>query len=238
MSSSDARTFRWRSIAVAGSGVLLLAALAWLVVLPALLPGGRTLPEAPEAQRVRDAQKGVSFQVLTPAYLPPDLDRAGTEIRSTASGPSGEPMVELVYRSRQGGTLFVREWLPSKPSGETLAGSRRIQTRWGEGLLLDGGADLAALWVDVGPVRVATLSVGPSALSGEQIAQIADTFGPTSGRPVYTSLADRRPIRSVPTATPAVVQASAAGVQELTLVVTAGGYSPARFAVERGSRLR
>src|SRR5512136_2113834 len=80
--------------------------------------------EAPEAQKILDVQAGMPFQILIPAYLPKVFDRANVKIAVEQSGPNGEPMVELTYRSRQGAVLFVREWVPVNPDMEIMATSR------------------------------------------------------------------------------------------------------------------
>ena len=84
--------------------------------------------EAPEAQRVLDLQAGMPFQILIPAYLPKAFDRAAMEIDVNQSGPGGEPMVQLTYRTRQGEALYVREWVPVNPDLEVLAASRPVET--------------------------------------------------------------------------------------------------------------
>ena len=89
--------------------------------------------EAPEAQKILDVQANMPFQILIPAYLPRVFDRAKMTIAVEQSGPGGEPMVELTYRSRQGAVLFVREWVPVNPDMEIMATSRPIQTKWGRG---------------------------------------------------------------------------------------------------------
>ena len=211
----------------------MLVLLAGVVAL-SVAPRSGAFAEAPEAQKVRAAQASVPFQILTPAYLPGGFDRTAAAVRVAKDGPSGEPMVELAYRNGRGGTLFLREWMPSRPGQESLAGGKPIQTRWGESLLLASAAGASVLWVDVDAVRVATYSSGPEPLDDEEIVQITESLGPTSGRPVYTSASARQPIRIIPPAPPTAALTNAEGVQEITLVVTAGGYNPARFSVMKG----
>ena len=56
--------------------------------------------EASEAQRVLDVQATMPFQILISAYLPRAFDRESMEIQVNQSGPGGEPMVQLAYRTR------------------------------------------------------------------------------------------------------------------------------------------
>jgi len=111
--------------------------------------------EPPEAAKVLQAQEAVkNFGILIPAYLPKGFDRAGVEIKISDNGPSGEPSVDLVYRTKKGATIFLHEWIPGNPELQTLVGSRAIETKWGKGWLLTQSESLVAVWVDLGPLRV------------------------------------------------------------------------------------
>ena len=114
--------------------------------------------EAPEADKILSTQAGMPFQILIPAYLPRAFDRANVKIAVEQSAPGGEPMVELTYRTRKGGVLFIREWVPINPDLEVMATSRPIQTKWGRGWLLNQAGNLLVMWVDVGPLRIAFMS--------------------------------------------------------------------------------
>lgn len=149
--------------------------------------------EAPEAQKVLDAQSDMPFQILIPAYLPKPFDRPGMEIQVNQTGPGGEPMVQLTYRNKKGAVLFFREWVPINPDMEILAGSRPIQTRWGRGWLLRQGEGLIAIWIDVGPLRVSIYTPNQKELSQEQLLAIADNMGPASNRQVFTFLLEPPP---------------------------------------------
>ncbi len=48
-------------------------------------------------------QADMPFQILIPAYLPPEFDREKMEITVNQSGPGGEPMVQLAYPTAHGG---------------------------------------------------------------------------------------------------------------------------------------
>ena len=225
---------RWWLAAGAAVAVLALGLGGWLVVSSRAQPPG----EAPEAQKVLDVQAGMPFQILIPAYLPRAFDRANVEIKVDQAGPGGEPMVQLTYRTRSGATVFVREWVPVNPGMEVLAASRPIQTKWGQGWLLKQGESLAAVWVDVGPLRVSIYSPQVSVLPPEQLLAMAETLGPASNRQVFNFIVDPPQVREVPPPPPVEIPVNAEGVQEVDLVVTPGGYSPLRFAVQKGVPVR
>ena len=190
--------------------------------------------DAPEAEKVLGVQANVPFQIMIPAYLPAEFDRANVDIQVDQSGPGGEPMSQLAYRTPQGAALFVREWVPVNPDKEILANSRPIQTKWGKGWLLAQSETLVALWVDVGPTRVSIYTPNADVLPPEKVLAIAETLGPASNQQVFTFVVDQPTIMDVPPAPPVEIPVNAQGVQELTLVVTPGGYTPLRFAVKKG----
>jgi len=190
--------------------------------------------EAPEAEKVLGVQANMPFQIMIPAYLPGEFDRAGVDIKVDQSGPGGEPMVQLTYRTAQGAMLFAREWVPGNPDKEILANSRPIQTKWGKGWLLAQSDTLVALWVDVGPTRVSIYTPNIDVLPSEKILAIAETLGPPSNQQVFTFVVDQPTIKDVPPPPPVEIPVNSEGVQELTLVVTPGGYTPLRFAVKKG----
>ena len=223
-----------RSVLILGAAalVIVLALVAWQMNSTA---GPR---EAPEADRILALQAKMPFQILIPGYMPGAFDRAGVEIKANQSGPSGEPMTELTYRTNRGAAVFVREWVPINPEMEVLAGSRPIQTKWGKGWLLTQGKSLVAVWVNVGPTRIAVFSSNLDTISREQLVQVADTMGPASGRVVFSFIPDPPVVKDVPPPPPVPANINAEGVQELTLVVTPGGYSPIRFSVKKGIPFR
>jgi len=192
--------------------------------------------EAPEAERILDAQLSMPFQILIPAYLPSEFDRANVEIDTTQSGPGGEPMAHLAYRSPKG-TVFFREWVPVNPDKEILAGSRPIETQWGNGWLLKQGETLAAIWADVGPLRISAYSPDQNTVTVEQLLQMVNTLGPASNSQVFSFGVDLPAVRQVEPPPPYEVPVKD-GVQEFTLVVTPGGYDPLRFSVQQGVPVR
>jgi hypothetical protein len=194
--------------------------------------------EAPEAENILNVQSAMPFQILIPAYLPREFNRAGAEIKVDEMGPGGEPMVQLAYRTPQGATLFVREWVPVNPDMEILAASHPIQTKWGKGWLLTQGKSLVALWVDIGPLRTSIYTHNTDVLSREQILAIAESLGPASNRQVFTFMVDPPTIAALPPAPPVEVPTNVEGIQEITLVVTPGGYTPLRFAVKKDVPVR
>jgi hypothetical protein len=197
-----------------------------------------TSTEAPEAARILELQASMPFQILIPGYLPRQFKRGDVEINVSETGPGGEPMVQLAYRTRKGATLFVRQWIPVNPEMEVLASSRPIHTKWGRGWMLSQGESLIALWVDVGPLRASLYTSRTEAVSREQILAMADSLGPASNRQVFSFVVDPPRIEEIPPPPPVEIPMSEGGIQELTLVVTPGGYSPLRFAVKKDVPVR
>ncbi len=194
--------------------------------------------EAPEAQRVLDVQSSMPFQILIPAYMPKAFDRTRLEIDVNRSGPGGEPMVQLAYRTRKGASLFVRQWVPVNPAMEVLAASRPIETKWGKGWLLRQGDSMTCIWVDIGPLRISIYTPDVAILPDEQLLAIAETMGPASNRQVFNFILDPPQVKEVPPPPPVEAQTNAEGVQKVDLIVTPGGYSPLRFAVKQGVPVR
>jgi hypothetical protein len=178
------------------------------------------------------------FQILIPAYLPPEFEREKMEINVDQGGPGGEPMVQLAYRTTQGAVLFVREWVPVNPDMEILSASRPVETKWGKGWLLTQGDSLAALWVDIGPLRASVYSSNVDILPRERILEIAETLGPPSSQQVFTFEVATPVIKEMAPPPPVEIPINDQGVQEFTLVVTPGGYDPLRFSVKAGVPVR
>ncbi len=219
-------------------GILLVAALlalgGWLVA-----NGRASEPtEAPEAQKVLDLQEHMPFQILIPAYLPKQFDRAAMEIQVDESGPGGEPMVELTYRTRKGAPLFIREWVPVDPALEIMATSKAIETKWGRGWLLNQAGKLLVIWIDIGPLRTAIMSTNMDLLPEEQLLAVAETMGPASNRQVFNFVVNPPQVQAAEPPPPVEIQVNAEGVQEVDLIVTPGGYSPLRFSVQKGVPVR
>lgn len=218
----------------AGLGVVILAALGiWQVRSRA-----QGVREAPEANQIFAAQASTPFQILIPAYLPRQFQRENVSINLQELGPGGEPMVQLAYHTRDGNSVFLREWVPINPDKEVLAGSRPVETSWGQGWLLKQGEELVALWVDVGPLRVSIYSPFESLVSAEEILQMAQTLGPASNSQVFSFVVDLPDVRAVEPPPPFVPEINAEGIQEFTLVVTPGGYDPLRIQLVQGVPVR
>jgi hypothetical protein len=160
------------------------------------------------------------------------------DITVNEMGPGGEPMVQLAYQAGKGTTLFVREWVPVNPDMEILAGSRPIQTKWGRAWLLSQGQSLNAMWVDVGPLRASLYTPRPDVVTREQLLAMAESLGPASNRQVFSFIVDPHEIREVPPPPPFEVPVNDEGIQEFTLVVTPGGYTPLRMAVKKDLPVR
>ncbi len=228
-SQQSARTLKW--VLLMGAVLVVVVIGVWQVSIANSTP---IYTEAPEAPQILAAQAAMPFQILIPAYLPPEFDRPNVEIDTAQTGPGGEPMVQLTYRGKQGITLFVRQWVPINPEKEVLASSRPVETQWGKGWLLTEGENLAALWSDVGPLRVSTYTPNVAVIPKERLIQIANTLGPASNAQVFSFDVNPPQVRNVEPPPPYTVPVNDQGVQEFTLVVTPGGYDPLRFSVKQG----
>jgi hypothetical protein len=194
--------------------------------------------EAPEAEKVLALQADMPFQILIPAYLPDSYDRTKVEILINRVGPSGEPMVQLTYPSIGGAPLFIREWVPTNPDMEILAASRPVETKWGNGWLLKQGEDLIVLWVSIGPMRVSIYTTDQKIIDKNHLLAIGETMGPASNRQVFSFVLNPPEMKEAKPAPPVEIETNAEGVQEVTLIVTPGGYSPLRFSVKKGVKVR
>jgi hypothetical protein len=229
------RFFKRRWIVAGGLVVMLISAVGfWLARAQVFSQSA----EAPEASKVLVVQEKMPFRILIPAYLPEAFDRAGVEVDIQQSSPSGEPMVQLTYHSSQGAVLFVHQWLPTNPKKEILASSFPVDTRWGDGYMLTQEESLIAIWADVGPLRVSVFSSNTEVLSTEQILEVANSLGPTSNEQVFAYLMATPSNSKISMPMPVEIQPDAQGVQELTMVITPGGYSPMRFSVKKGLPVR
>ena len=194
--------------------------------------------EAPEAQKILDVQANMPFQILIPAYLPRQFDRPNMEIDVSQNGPGGEAMVQLTYHTRNAKTLYIRELVPVNPEMETLANSRPIETKWGEGWLLRQGETLAAIWVDIGPLRASIYTRDLDVLNVEYLLAVANNMGPASNRQVFSFILEPPEVRAIPPAPPVEAVIGEDGVQEIDLIITPGGYDPLRFSLKKGVPVR
>ena len=110
---------------------------------------------------------------------------------------------------------------PSRPSGA-------------KGGCSSQGDTLNAIWVDVGPLRASLYSPSVKVISKEQLLEMANTLGPASNQQVFYFSVEKPVVKEVAPPPPVEIKVNDQGVQELTLVVTPGGYSPLRFAVRKG----
>jgi hypothetical protein len=191
--------------------------------------------EAPETAKILEVQEGLHFGVLIPAYLPRGFDREHMEIKVSQTGTGGEPMVDMIYWNSKGRPLFIRQWVPVNPELETLVGSRPVETKWGKGwLLTQAKGGLICLWVDVGPLRVSLITQDLEAISREEMILAANTLGLASNLQVYTFYTELPSVKGVAPPPPFEVPVNSEGIQEFNLTITPGGYSPMRFAVQKG----
>lgn len=214
--------------------------LAGAFIAVALLAGGLLMlrntsepREAPEAERVLSAQAGLPFQVLIPAYLPAGFMRERMEIKTDQPGPHGEPMVQLIYSTRQGSALALSEWIPSDQGADQAESNARLCRCICRSPTV---CDVIGAEFSVGLVRVSVQLSAVNLLSHDQLQFVLDTLGPAANRQVYTAMEQVPLTYSV---SPAVdIPLNADGVQEFTLVVTPQGYSPEHFAVKKDVPVR
>jgi hypothetical protein len=235
--STKARSWKLRHwlFLTAGVAVALASVVTWKLVTAAPAPA-----EPPEAAKVLAAQDNLkNFGILIPAYLPKGFDRAAVDIRVNNSGPASEPAVDMVYRTPQGASIFLRQWVPVNPDQETLNGSRLIETKWGKSYLLtEGITGLIAIWVDVGPLRVSLFTSDRDLVSREQLVLAAETLGLASNMQAYSFVTELPAIKDIAPPPPFIVKINEQGIQELNLVITPGGYSPMRFAVQKDTPVK
>jgi hypothetical protein len=185
---------------------------------------------APEAEQVLQAQTGLPFQALIPAYLPAHFNRQKVEIRLDQKGAGGEPMLQLVYPTPKGNTLVLQEWLPD----ESQAVSTTLPcTCYCMAMQPAGSSNLG---VEVGPLRVAIKLSAANLLTYEQLGFLLETLGPAANQQVFSRMAEVPVAFNMPTAVQ--IPLNAAGEQEVMLVVTQAGYNPQHFAVKKGSPVR
>ncbi len=215
--------------AIIGLGSLILIALVAMATAYAVFSRPAEQP-APEAARVLEAQARLPFQILIPAYLPSGFDRANVKIQPSATSPA----VELEYRGTAS-VVIIREWMPGQPNQETLIGAHPIDTKWGKGLLRRGTSNsFAALWADIGSLRVGVYSPPGSTVTQEELLGILETMGPAANRQVFTYLKEKPSIREAAPPPPVKVRIDDNGLQDISLIVTPSGYSPPRFALQKG----
>ncbi len=230
--STEKKTLPKSRLIWLASGLVLLAAVvlfgAWQMRTQA------ATREAPEAAAILAAQAAMPFQILIPAYMPKEVIRDKVGISMTETGPGGEPMVQLVYRTKSDDTIFLKQWVPVNPEKEILAGSRPVQTIWGQGYMIAQGSSLAAIWVDVGPTRVSIYTPTQRHVTREEVLQMANTLGPASSSQVFDFVLELPEVLAVEPAPPFEPPLNAEGIQEFTLVVTPGGYDPLRIQLKQG----
>jgi hypothetical protein len=225
---------RWVWIGLVGVGLLAACGIYWVSAARA----SQEIKEAPEAQKILDVQATLPFQILIPAYLPKQFDRENMEVAIDQIGPGGEPMVQLTYQTENGSALFVKEWLPVHPAMEILAASRPVQTNWGPGWMLKQGEDLLVIWVDIGPLRASIYTSDLTLVDRDHILAIANNMGPASNRQVFNFVVDPPHVQEVQPPPPVDIEVNEEGIQEVSLVITPGGYTPLRFAVKKGVPVR
>jgi hypothetical protein len=186
--------------------------------------------EAPESERVLSAQVELPFQVLIPAYLPKAFNRAKAEIITDQAAPNGEKLVKLIYSTRKGDSITFSEWLPS--ANQMTGGGTRCLCVCQK----NKQCNMVGMELNVGSVRVRVEFSAPNLIYYEEMQLMLNTLGPATNRQVYSSMKDVPLSFSVPA--PVEVPVGADGVQEVTLIVSAQGYSPVHFAVKKDVPVR
>jgi hypothetical protein len=235
LTSPNNKSHRFPRLWIIIGAVVLVGMLAITAIL--LNNNASVLKEAPEAANILEVQSSMPFQILIPSFLPREFNRAKVAIDVDQTGPGGEPMVQLTYKTSSGVNVYFRQWVPVNPDLEILSGSRPVHTKWGKGWLLTQSEAMVAVWIDVGPLRVSIYTSSPEKITPEQVVQMADSLGPASSKQVFTFVVDRAAIKDVPPPPPFEVPI-VDGVQEVTLVVTPGGYTPLRFSVKKDIPVR
>ncbi|MDH4139903.1 MAG: cupredoxin domain-containing protein, partial [Coriobacteriia bacterium] len=227
---------RWIVLAFGVLAAIVVAAGIWQTSAPTRAADGS---QAPEAEAVLAVQSSTPFQIMIPGYLPAEFVREDVEIVRDDSGPSGEPLVELTYRTKEsdGPVVYIREWVPGNPELESLAGSRPIETKWGKGWLLQYPA-LNAIWADVGATRVSVFSRNVDEVTKEHLLAMAESLGPATNKQVFTYVVDRPIVKEIEPPAPFEPPIGEDGFQEATLVITPGGYDPLRMAVKKDVPVR
>jgi hypothetical protein len=197
--------------------------------------------EAPEADTVLAAQRELPFQVLIPAYLPYGFDRKGLSVDANERGPAGEPAILLSYPARQGrAALALREWLPlnedpaAAASSLSLTRAQVVRCRCQHSAASQ--CALTDMEIRVGALHIQLNASAPDLITTQQLQAILNTLGPAANRQMYSSMQDIPVVDALPAAVE--IPLNAQGVQELMLVVTPQGYTPAHFAVRRGTPVR
>jgi hypothetical protein len=129
--------------------------------------------------------------------------------------------------------------MPISPTLESLVGAQPIETRWGRGqLLTNKTSGLTTLWADLGGLRVAVDSPTSDQVTPEVVLAMVNSLGPAANQQVSTVIAEKPVIQKASPLPPVRARLNEQGIQEVTLVATAAGYSPARFAVSKGVPVR
>jgi hypothetical protein len=245
---SPGRRRGWKAWALLGLALAVLAISGFT-----LLRGSFADPkEAPEAALILDAQAGLPFQVLIPAYLPAGFKRAQVQVDPHLTGPAGEPMIQIRYPGRAGSALIFREWLPAQPDPNQSSSAETLQpqtVRCQCHCRSRSECDFTDMEVIIGSLHVLVETTAPSTVTllpfdlltasevtAQQMQFILNTMGPAANRQIFSSMKDVPLTASLPDA--ADVPVNASGVQEVILVVTPQGYTPAHIAVQKGMPVR
>jgi hypothetical protein len=173
--------------------------------------------------------------------MPRGFDRKSVQIDTTLPGPAGEPMIQLTYPTRQGDTLTLQEWIPSTPD---LSPPTPSQAGTGQPQIINcqcqnqmsSQCDMSDIEVVIEKLRIRVKLSIPNLIGMQDMQFVVKTLGPAANQQMFTSPQDIPLTYSLP---PAVeIPTNQDGVQEVTLVVTPQGYSPANFSVKKDVPVR
>jgi hypothetical protein len=210
---------------------------------------------APEADTILQAQANLPFQVLIPAYLPAKFNRSKVEILTGQPGPQGETMLQLVYSAQDGEKITITEYVPAAlNTSNTLKTSVMASSMLPSASTTDSSGassgvqactcacktqntcNITTFMINAGPLHVMADISSTQVMTRQQIQAVLETLSPAADLLTYTTIQDVPITYSLPPAVEVPVNES--GVQELVLIVTPQGYTPAHFSVTEGTPVR
>lgn len=212
---------------------------------------------APEADRILQTQAALPFQPLIPAFLPTQFNRAEVEILTDKPGPKGEIMLQLVYTTDDNQTLTLSEYIPqgqivnnAKVTDQSLtqayfpllsnlstgAGMQGCMCRQQSQSTYTESTFTNSAVIDLGPLHVTADRSSSQFVTDEQLLVVLNTLSPAADLVTYTTLQNMPLTVSLPDAVE--VPLNNEGVQDLVLIVTPQGYSPAHFSVRKDLPVR
>jgi hypothetical protein len=177
------------------------------------------------------------LSVLVAIWGKPSTGQASVDVM-VIDWPGYGQVMQLTYCVQRGAALFIREWIPADPGKELQVPARLLGVKWGTGWMMPQGRGMVAIWLDVS-------SLWSSIYMPYRYLIVRDV--PLSTEDPTVSLGKRQVLDFAPgapgieaqDAPPAVeIPISPEGIQEVVLVVSRDGYTPVRFAVQKGVPVR